>query len=340
MESRCSFILWLLFVLSNSRRVFAYKRFAAWRSLPACLCLPIRSKETKCKDIFFRFALVAIVAVSGGCSKHEPDFSGKMCVRIVFDWSFLKGKQPVPTRMQLRFYDESGSFLFSRCSGADVYQGRLPVGRYRVLIYNPDMPGVGFRNLDNYREAEIYSLTRQPGSAGSVPAAYSGDNYGTAIENFTVSAVQPTDTTLLPHTYVRAVALQVATGESMQDVVGCAVSVGGLYGAMNLSSGLPVPGTDVTLYGELEPKGNRYEGMLRLMGPGTKGRNVLTLELRFADGTRKTFTKNITSFLEMLADQPGLVEPVIEFDVDVNAIGVWGVTLTDWVGRHEEMEIN
>lgn len=119
------------------------------------------------------FALTAEV----GCTKQSLDNrKNEGFVEVALTWSGA-----TPSGARIHFYpvqdaaesvaqegvDESiPEYRVVDCS-ASGWSGKLPVGTYRVIVYNTDAGNVAIRNEQDYDQAEIYVLPESAAAAAS-----------------------------------------------------------------------------------------------------------------------------------------------------------------------------
>ena len=86
---------------------------------------------------------------SGSAGLLEPEGYAE----ITIDW----GMDECPRGARFLFYDESGDLVKEEEGSDGSFRGSLPVGKYRIIVHNSDAEQVGYRGMDKYETAEIFS---------------------------------------------------------------------------------------------------------------------------------------------------------------------------------------
>lgn len=291
-------------------------------------------------NYLYSLSLLLMAAVVTGCVKRELDCITGESVKITFDWSHLPDSRDIPPAMELRFYGNDGTCLFSQQSSSDVFCGWLPAGKYRVLIYNPDAIGMAFYNMESYADAQIWTLPQQENDGPHNQPEYPRNAYGLSIGELSVHTGQRNDTTVIPLTYTRNIILQLEMNGYTEELAECSATIGGLSQALSLSTGLPAGSATASVSTRLQPDNNAFKGSFHVLGNDKDHPNILTLQFMFADGFRKTLTKDVTASLDKLNKQPAGHSLIIKLTADVNMDGMFELTLTDWIGRDEDIYIH
>ena len=285
--------------------------------------------------------LFLVTLMFTGCVKRELEFPTDTSLRIAFDWSRLADKQDIPSVMQLIFYDENGAYLFSRHSSSDFYQEKLPSGTYRILIYNPDATGVAFNNITQFDEARISTLSQQGGKDDDNQLEAPHNVYGASIGNLTIHPYQPADTTIIPRLYVHNIILRLKITGNTQELASCSASIGGVSGSLNLSTGIPASGDNASVTGNLYPRDNLYKGLFYVIGNDEQHKSMLSVHLRFSDGSERTLLENVTDSMEQLKELEKEVPLIIEATIDVKLVdGVFVATLEEWTYKTGEVTVS
>lgn len=126
-----------------------------------------------------------VVAVLSGCSHKDIVCPGSepRAVAVAFDWSLAPGSDV--DGMTVYFYPAaSGSRIWRfDIAGRDGGDVELPVGEYRMIAVNNDLPGVMFSGQDAY---DTFTASARRASGGAAMAA-TGMLYGGNVQDISVS---------------------------------------------------------------------------------------------------------------------------------------------------------
>lgn len=288
----------------------------------------------KSRHACFLISAVLGISLMQGCYKRELQTEPGQSVRIAFDWSGFPDTQSRPSSMQLWFYGQDNAPI-TRISPVSVYEGMLAEGNYQILAYNPDATGVSYRNLDNFSQAEVYTLPQAEDDGALASPQFV---YGASLGSFEVRKTGRNETTLIPHIYVHDIVLRVTlTGETISPQI--SASIGGMATGLLLSTGNPLAGGNGTVSGTLVPAGSFYEVHFSTIGNDGEHPSYLTLDITFADGSQRTILENVSTAISTLDTLGENLSLMIELDVDITLIdGVLTATLTDW--RYDNREID
>lgn len=280
--------------------------------------------------------VLTLVLLLTGCVKRELLVEPGERVCIVFDWKNLADPALAPSSIQLWFYGPD-NIIFSRLASATAFDGKLPVGNYRIIFYNPDASGVNFKNLDRYDEAETNLL---PGEDGTV--SQPSHIYGTPLPEFTVTPGQSNDTTVVPAISVRKLQLRVKTaGDQSTAVSAMQACMEGIATCLNLSTGQPMPGGNGKISQELSATDEDYECTFNLFGGDELNNGKLTLTLQMSDGSERKISIDITEALQKINQQQAIVPFFIDMTLDITKIdGVFVGTVQDWEYKTGEAVVN
>ena len=273
------------------------------------------------------------VILLSGCVKRELELPAQKLVRINFDWSHLDEHQIPPAEVVIRFYNPEGEFLFERTSGSDYFEGYVPEGEYKILVYNPDSTDIRHHNMESFEDAQI---SLEDGTQEAPSPVYGG-----TIEALTVPAGEPTDATIVIHPYLHQVSVHVNITGNSEEVAECVAVIDGLAEGVNLSTGLPVNGTNSSASVKLYPHTGSYHGIFRLAGNNEQYPSAISFKIRFKDGTERIIRQNFDDFMNNLGQRPSDTPLSVEFTIDVQSIdGVLTATLKDWVYKQGEVTLN
>lgn len=107
------------------------------------------------------------------CRQKELLYTGEPTkVMVDFDWQKAEGADP--EGMTLIFFpaDESSQLWRFDIPGRDGGEVELLSGRYRVLAYNSDLPGIGFTDTDSYNEYSAIALNKNDSIASPTGMLY------------------------------------------------------------------------------------------------------------------------------------------------------------------------
>lgn len=285
------------------------------------------------------YVLFFFVTISlSSCVKRELDLPEGEIVHINFDWSHLTDTPNMPTGLVIRFYDPEGEFLFERTSGSNGFDGYLPEGNYKILVYNPGVPGISYEDMKNFEDAHITVPTQsQEGEPQETPP----NIYGTAIEDMAVPSEEDDNTQATIRPYLHPVIIKVKISGNNEDVTECSATIKGVAEGVNLSTGLPIPGTNSPVSGYLYPSDDSFQGIFRLTGNDDQYPSVVSIKVHFKDGTEKVIQHNFTDFMEEIDQHSSDVPLTVELSIDVQLIdGVFTATLKDWVYKEGEIVLN
>lgn len=289
------------------------------------------------KRLIYSGLFFFMILLFSGCVKRELELSEGENVRINFDWSHLAEQHNIPSFIQIRFYNQAGEYLFVYTSTPEHYQAYLPEGKYKILVYTSDTTGIGYEHMNNFGEAQI---TVSPQIQEETPGNLS-NVYGTSIQNLAVSTEQSVDTTVTVRPYLHLVNIHLKITGSSAEVVDCSAIIDGVAQAVNLSTGLPVLGTNSSVSTYLFPQNEDYQGTLRLTGNDDRYPSVISFKLRFNDGTERIIHHNFADFMDKIDQNQSDATLSLELTIDIQSIdGVFIATLTDWIYKQGDILLN
>lgn len=273
----------------------------------------------------------AVISLSG-CVKRELQLPMEKLVRINFDWSYPDNEQNPPDNVVICFYSPEGEFLFERTSDSNYFEGYVPDGEYKILVYNPENTGIRYDNMKSFEDAQITTST-----SAETPSSI----YGGAIENLIVPTGETTSTTVLLQPYLHQVSVKVNITGNSEEVAECIAIIDGVAEGVNLSTGLPVTGANSSASVKLYSHTGKYHGMFRLTGNDEQYPSVISFKIRFKDGTERIIRQNFEDFMNKLEQKPSNSPLSVEFTIDVQSIdGVLTASLTDWIYKQGEVILN
>lgn len=285
--------------------------------------------------IGFIFCLLAIMSVFSCCRKSDEPTPEPVegTVRICFEWDTIpSGIQP-PEGMTLRFYPENGEgTVYEMKSDTASFSGNLPVGNYRVLIYNRPTPGIWFRGQELFETAEacVKPLTRSVETVGQ-PDWFTLATLGHYEVTKDGSGTEPLP--VHPEPIVRRISfrIKVTDAREVESVSGCLLNVAE---AVNLSTGKPVAsyvaGTDIPIRSEAD----LFVGSLLVFNlldkdeiPGGGADKNLRLQINYADETNEVHELDIYDDLINMGDGDNA-----DVELDVTPSGIrFQVRITEWI---------
>ena len=284
-------------------------------------------------------ALVFLLPILlSGCVKRELDLPEGKFIHIQFDWSHLNDTPNMPTEMVIRFYSSEGEFLFERTCNTNGFDGYVPDGKYKILIYNPGVKGIGYEDMNSFKNAHITVPTQsEEGEVLETPS----NIYGTGIKDMVVSGEETDDIKETIKPYLHSVMVRVRVTGNSEDVAECSATIKGVAEAVNLSTGLAMSGTNSPIFGHLYRFKDTYQGLFRLTGNDEQYPSVISIKVRFKDGTEKTIQHNFSDFMDQIDQHSSDVPLLIELSIDVQLIdGIYTATLKDWVYKEGEIVLD
>lgn len=275
----------------------------------------------------FFFAIVLL----SSCVKRELELYEGKFVRIDFNWSHLADRQNMPDKLVIRFYSRAGDFLFERTSAPNRFEGYIPEGNYKILVYNPDDTNVRYRNMESFEDAGI-----------TVSSENTSNVYGGTYGNLTVPSVEDANPVVVLYPCLHQISMKLnITGNGKDDVVECMAVINGTAEGVNLSTGLPITGTNSSVSGKLYPDKGHYYGTFYLAGSDKEYPSVISFKIRFQDGTERIIQQNFEDFMKYLEERPADTPLFVEFTIDVQSIdGILTAVVKNWIYKKGEITLN
>lgn len=281
--------------------------------------------------IFLLFCLLQ----TSGCTMRQldvvPDDSQ---VSINFDWSNLYPGESVPTGMYLYFYGSDGSVISKECTGS-TFSGYLPKGNYRVLAYNTDAVGVGYRNINSYKDAQVYLLSQTKATFLSQPVHV----YGIGLDSLTVTSNEPLNTRLKPANLVRRVDVQVTVTGNKSAVGSCVSTLNGINEAVNIATGKAVDISGLVSF-VLSPTSQGYSSEVSLFGKTQNAPSELGVTLNFTGGGSQSLSMDVTNALDGVITTVVPVNVKIDVEVTGTIQGGFHATLKGWSVESKEIIVH
>lgn len=281
---------------------------------------------------------------------HLPETSPEGMVQIFPDMS----DHTLPA-VQYHFYPAGGDAecIVCGCDGSGNFEGKLPVGAYRVIATNTSASNVEFTGMDAYESATVYarSLVAARMALGRDASSFNyleqpANIYSTVVEELVVTAGGVVRKEPSPVLLTRCLSLVFSLQSDLAgEVVAMSGVLPGVYPAMQLCSGRGVqieqsPGLAVRFGTEgsgSERKAQIFLFGLRDPGYGQAYTNRLELELTLADGSSVHTGLDLTDILsEMIEKNDGSLplDVSIPIEVEKTDIGI-GVEVGEWVYEGE-----
>ncbi len=94
-----------------------------------------------------------LAALAGGsCVKQGLDLREQVgYVRIDLQWE----NGSVPEGSEFYFYNENGERVHSCICAAEGFRGTLPIGKYKIIVWNTDAENLELFGMDNYASAVV-----------------------------------------------------------------------------------------------------------------------------------------------------------------------------------------
>ncbi len=97
-------------------------------------------------------SLLLASLAGGGCVKQGLDLREQVgFVRIDLQWE----NGSVPEGSEFYFYNESGERVHSCTCAAEGFRGTLPMGKYKIIVWNTDAKNVELYGMDKHTTAEV-----------------------------------------------------------------------------------------------------------------------------------------------------------------------------------------
>lgn len=297
---------------------------------------------TRKTDIGIFFYVLILMSIIPGCKKSDEPVPAPVdgTVRIRFGWDTLPAGMQSLEGMTLRFYPESGEgTVYEMKSDTTSFSGTIPIGSYRILIYNRPTPSIWFRGQEQFETAEAYVLP-QSRAAETVEQP---DWLVLASLSHCEVTEDGTSLQIRPEPLVRRISFRINVTDLRQvkSVSGLLLNVAD---AVRLSTGKPVAtsfaGTDIPISRE----GQLFNGSLLVFNllnkndiPGGGADKNLHLQINYTDDTYEIHELDIYDDLSNLGNGDSA-----EIDLDVTPSGVrFQVHITEWQeGRGPDISVD
>lgn len=277
------------------------------------------------------FYVLILMSIISGCRKSDEPVPEPVdgTLHIRFGWDTLPEGMQSFEGMMLRFYPESGEgTVYEMKSDTTSFSGSLPIGSYRVLIYNSPTPSIWFRGQEQFDTTEAYVLP-QSRAATTVEQP---DWFLLASLSHCEVTEKDASLQISPEPVVRRISLRINVTDLRQvkSVSGLLLNVAD---AVRLSTGQPVAtsfvGTDIPISRE----GQLFNGSLLVFNllnkndiPGGGADKNLRLQINYTDNTSEVHELDIYDDLSNLGNGDSA-----EIDLDVTPSGVrFQVHITEW----------
>lgn len=292
-------------------------------------------------------ALAAVGVFTTSCVKRnlyvKPD-EGR--VELELNWQQIPSGESAPGQMSVYFYGANGS-LTRGISQNNRSSAVLPIGQYKVLVFNENVEGVGFTDLEDYDKAHAYALPLNRKADGEeLWIREPGWLYSANVGELTISTGDTVRQVLVPKPLVQRVTLNIRLTGDYQAVTSVSAALTGIAPAVRLATGLCSDGyASVT---ELDPKpleGGGYTAHVLVFGvsttnsDGTPASNAIRLGLNFSNGGSQAIEEDISGGG---MDDPTNIEINIDIDIEVAATSEAGFTarVTKWEVTNGDMNVD
>lgn len=275
-----------------------------------------------------------------GCVKQGLDLREQEgYVRIDLQWE----NNTVPEGSEFYFYTETGEFVQScKCPPAG-FRGTLPMGKYKIIVWNTDARNVELAHMEKHATAEVRAASEEAAANRAAGCIAQPDNLllASAFNEAELMEVPYRDSVVMsasPRGRVKTVKLVF----TLDNAAALTVVGGSLSG---VSSGLHCATGTCTH----EPKSVNFEvtsdpygkynyvadiSVLDLVEPasGVAGSHVLTLKVMI-DGVEHTMSIDLTTTIDALlnGEWGGIVPVEIPLEIDLKSVdGNLSAEVTPW----------
>jgi len=282
------------------------------------------------------------VLVLTGCAQRDlemmPDCGD---LNLFFDWSGLGDADTAPTSMKVLFYNTVGDTL-SVSGGSGALQAVLPFGQYKMLTYNKNAQGVGFRNLENLSQAEAYALPLSlPNLAPTLlrmayaaPAgtylAQPRNLYGAGGDTLNLLLGDAESDTLKPQTLIKQITLDIKVSGDISSVTSCNLTLENIASGVSLLTGVPIYGKPGTIAFDSNTTTSGFAATMSYFGKDTTAvSHELSLVLTFVDGGVQDVKTDFSTAMEQVEETTIPVNVQVDIDVTHTDAG-FKATLQGW----------
>lgn len=297
----------------------------------------------KRSNVYIMWAAVFAVTcfVLSGCAYRltDEDWEKNGKVRILLSWQSRGGE--IPSRMNYYFYKEGVSVPLIRSGESGGYEGTLPVGRYQVVVCNPDGGNV---ELDMYKGYALARALAQPVSslkpsskASSGSISQPRNLYGSGQEELVVGSGTANTSELYPKSLVRQVSLNIRV-TNLQDIERIRGGLSGVSPEIHIPSGTALFEHPASVSFEPEQMAaNLYCTSFTVFGlccgeDNDDVRSELSLTVTMRNGEGFTSRTDITDEVNDAFNQS--LSANIVLDMEVAPTGLDGITIK-YIGWHE-----
>lgn len=235
-------------------------------------------------DIWILSALLVVCSLSGCTRRDLSDYPDGVPLRIVLEW----GYNTRPAATGYHFYDGEGNPPFYREGTADGFEGNIPPGTYRVVIYNTDPVNASHRHVGNYDEDHFVAHQIQQrstdGKIESVSNVYGAGITEVAVPRFSETPIVRSAT---PARLTRRVSYTLDVG-GIGGIASLELYQGGAITDKCIVSNKPLTGNTASLYGKATFDDDKNLYLSELSAFGFFGPCPLTATATFVDGSTAT----------------------------------------------------
>lgn len=229
------------------------------------------------------FVLTIFCSLLIGCTERalNPPFTeGK--ISITFNWKNVPQGDPIPTKMNLCFYNSDGKVVNKECSAKDGYNGVIPNGTYKILAYNPEAQNAEFGSLESFETAKV-TIPLLPGNQY---LAQPNQIYVATLTNFTANAVDNGSFVMIPDYLSKKAVLKMVITGNKDLVASSVVTLSGITKSMNLTSNELLPGSGTVTFVP-KPDNTGFESVFNLLGKDVSSPNMVNVTFDFKDGSKQ-----------------------------------------------------
>lgn len=232
-------------------------------------------------DILLLIALLISFSITGCTRRDLIEGMDEVPFKIELDW----GVYSKPSSTGYFFYDHRGSAPLFLEGTTEGFEGNIPPGIYRIVIFNTDPINAKHRNNGDFEDdcfiADVLQTRSMPNAIGSVRNAYGAGLSNVVIPRF---ANEPIVQKAIPIELVRRINYTVDVG-SIDGIESLELFQGGAIIDKCIVSNKPFTGNTATLYSEtVKNEDNLFETQLSAFG--FVGSCPLTATATFEDGTK------------------------------------------------------
>lgn len=302
--------------------------------------------KTIINDISFSIytIIIGMIVFPVACSNEIPygKTAFKQPFSLTLNWEALPPESNQPDNISFIFYSSSEKNIYKFNSQKNELKASLPSGTYKVLIFNDNVQGVQFRNMESYEKAEAFL-----GSQSKAENVMQAPDllYGTSIDQFIVNKNQDITQEITPQKLVQNISFKIAV-DKITEVKECSGTISGVSSALNLSKNAivqeapscttPITAThtgtaiiaNVVVLG-IQPKCEAQPDI----------QNIVKLNFTLHDGTTATAETDLTEKMQQTDNKD--IEIEIESHIDPNGVITLTATVSVWEdGGNSYVEIH